>query len=174
VVEHDALADLGRRIDVDGKDARALALQVQREIAPPVLEQLVREAIGHQGMKALEVEQRLDIAAAGRIAVVDGGEIGAERRAQLRMVGQYLIEGLADQPGIDVRVVEALRQAMTDRVFQPWLAQDGCVDEPTERRLAARNLLGLFPHRRPDRVNGGDAGTLCHSRFRSHVSLLRP
>jgi len=37
MIEHDADADTGRRVDVDGENARALALQVEREIAPSLL-----------------------------------------------------------------------------------------------------------------------------------------
>ena len=94
VVEHDADADLGGGIDVDGKDARALALQVEREVAPALLQQLVGEAVRDEGVEALEVEQRLDVAAAGGIAIVDGGEIGAEGPAELGAIGEHLREGL--------------------------------------------------------------------------------
>ena len=80
----------GRRIDVDGKDARALALQVEREVAPALLQQLVGEAMRDEGVEALEVEQRLDVAAAGGIAVVDGREIGAEGPAELGAIGEHL------------------------------------------------------------------------------------
>ena len=119
MVEHDADADPGRRIDVDGEDARALALQVEREVAPALLQQLVGEAVRDERVEAFEVEQRLDIAAAGGIAIVDGGKVGAERAAELGLVAQHLREGLADQPGIDVGMVEPLRQAMADGLLQP-------------------------------------------------------
>jgi hypothetical protein len=83
VVQHDADADAGRRVDVDGKDARALALQVEREVAAALLQQLVGKAVRDERMEALEVEQGLDVAAAGGIAVVDGGEVGAKGAAEL-------------------------------------------------------------------------------------------
>src|SRR2546423_13371207 len=83
MVEHDADADLRGRIDVDGKNARALALQVECEVAPPALPQLMGEAMRHQSVESLEVEERLDVAAAGGIAVVDGREIGAGGATEL-------------------------------------------------------------------------------------------
>ena len=73
-------------IDVHPKDARTLALQVEREIAAALLQQLVRKAIRDERVKAFEVEQRLDISAAGRIAIVDGREIGSKRPAEFRPV----------------------------------------------------------------------------------------
>ena len=147
-------------IDVDAKDARALALQVEREVAPALLQQLVREAMRDERVEALEVEQRLDVAAAGRIAIVDGGEIGPERAAELRLVVQHLREGLADQAGIDVGMVQPLRQAMADGILQPLLAEDGRIEEAAERGLVARRLLGLAADFLPDRVDGGDVGPL--------------
>ena len=125
-------------------------------------------------MEALEVEQRLDVAAAGGIAVVDGGEIGAEGAAELGAIGEHLREGLGDQPGIDVGVIEPLRQAVAHGVLEPVLAQDGRIDEAAERRLVAHGLLGLLAQLRPDRVDGSDVGPLGRARLGCHVSLLRP
>ena len=72
----------------------ALALQVEGEVAPPLLQELVREAMRDEGVEALEVEQRLDVARARRIAVAHGGEVGAEGAAQLGPGGKHLREGL--------------------------------------------------------------------------------
>ena len=121
-----------------------------------------------EGVEALEVEQRLDVAAAGGIAVVDGGEIGAEGAAELGVVGQHLREGLGDQPGVDVGVIEPLRQAVAHGILEAVLAQDGGIDEAAERRLAAHDLLGLAAQLRPDRVDGGDVGPLGRARLASH------
>ena len=146
------------------EDARALALQVEREVAPALLQQLVREAVRDERVEALEVEQRLDVAAAGRIAVVDGGEIGAERAAELGLVVRAPARRSAPiRPGIDVGMVQPLRQAVADGVLQPLLAQDGRIDEAAERRLGAHRLLGLAPQLRPDRIDRGDAGIVVPS-----------
>src|SRR5262245_54252826 len=171
VVQHDADADAGRRIDVDGEAARALALQVEREVTPALLPKLMREAVRDQRVEALEVEQGLDVAAAGRVAVVDGGEIRTKRPTELPTVGQYLAESLGDQAGVHIGMVEPLRQAMADGILKAVLAQDGRVDEPGERRLAAHDLLGLAAHLIPDRVDGGDADSLGPLRCASHGYL---
>ena len=136
VVEHDADADPGGRIDVHGEDARALALQVEREVAPALLQQLVGEAMRDERVEALEVEQRLDVARAGGIAVVDGGQVGAERAAELGVIRQHLREGFGDQAGVHIGMVEPLRQAVAHGILEALLAQDGGVDEAAQRRLA--------------------------------------
>ena len=47
-----------------------------------------------------------------------------------------VVSGLdTGEPGIDVGMIEPLRQAMAHRVLEPVLAQDGRIDEATERRL---------------------------------------
>ena len=158
-------------IDVHGEDARALALQVEREVAPPLLQQLVGEAMGDEGVEALEVEQRLDVARARRIAVAHGGEVGAERAAELRAGGEHLPEGLRDQAGVDVGMVEALRQAVAHGVLEAVLAEDGGVDEAGQRRLGAHRLLGLAPQLRPDGIDRRDVGDLGRLRCTSHAYL---
>ena len=125
VVEHDADADAGGRIDIHPKDARALALQVEREVAAALLQQLVRETIRDEGMEALEVEQRLDVAAAGWIAVVDGCKIGPKCPAEFRPVVQGPARRSDDQPGIDVGMVQPLRETVADGILQPLLAEYG-------------------------------------------------
>jgi hypothetical protein len=131
------------------------------------------EAMRHQGVEALEVEERLDVAAAGGIAVVDGREIGAEGATELGAVGEHLHEGLADEARVHVGVIEPLRQAMAHGILEPVLAQDGRVDEAPERRLVAHGLLGLLAQIGPDRVDGRNVGPLGHARFGCHVPLLR-
>ena len=57
VIEEDAAADLGRRIDVGLEHRRRAALQIIGEILAALLIEPVRQAMGLQGMEALEVEQ---------------------------------------------------------------------------------------------------------------------
>ena len=45
---------------------------------PPTLPQPMREAVRLERVEALEVEHRLDEAVAGRVAVGDGEDVGAE------------------------------------------------------------------------------------------------
>ena len=53
--------------------------------------------MGLQRVETLEVEQRIDEARGCGIAVVDRDQVGAERIAQIGLVAQRLVIGLADQ-----------------------------------------------------------------------------
>ena len=74
-----------RGIDVDAERRRGAALQVEREIAPARLQQRMRQPVGLQRMKTLEIEQRLHHPQAGGIAVGDRHDVGAERVADRRI-----------------------------------------------------------------------------------------
>jgi len=51
----------------------------------------MRQAVGFDGVKALEVKQWIDEARGRRIAVVDRDEIGAKRIADVRLRAQRLV-----------------------------------------------------------------------------------
>ena len=84
VIEEDAAADRRGRVDVGLEDLRRPALQVEREIVPALPPQPVGQAVRLDGVEALEVEDRLDIAVAGGVAVVDGRDVGAHGVADRR------------------------------------------------------------------------------------------
>ena len=67
------------------------------------------------GVEALEVEHRLDEARGRGIAVEDGDDVGAEGLAEIGLVAQRLVIGLADQLGRQRRMVEPLGDAMHHR-----------------------------------------------------------
>jgi len=97
MVEHDALADHRGRVDVDLQEARGQALQIQGKVLAAGLPQRVRDAIGLERMKALEIEQGLDQAARGRVAFDRGHEVGAERLAERGIRGEHLVKRLVQQ-----------------------------------------------------------------------------
>jgi hypothetical protein len=71
-------------MDVGLEDRRGAALQVEREVAPPLVPQPVREPVRLDGVEALEIEHRHHEAVAGRIAVVIGLDIDAHDRCSTR------------------------------------------------------------------------------------------
>ena len=153
VIEHDALADARCRMDIDGENAAGLALQVVGEIAPSLVPQFMREAVRDQRMEALEIEQRLDQAIAGGVAIEDGVEVGPEDLADVRRLGQHGCKRLADQRCIDIRMMQALGKPMADRILEPVVVENGREDEPAQCRLTCHGFLGLGPHLTPDRVD---------------------
>src|SRR5690606_3809961 len=168
VIDHDPDADARRRVDIDAEDARRLALKVKGKVPPPFLPQLVGEAMGDEGVEALEIKEWLDIAAAGRITIVDGGEVGAERPSELRAAGEHVLKHLPDEPGIDVGVIEALGKTMADGVLQPLVTHHRRKDEAAEGRLGADRLLRLAAHLGPDRIDMGYSALSCLSGRRCH------
>src|SRR5690606_25452765 len=104
--------------------------------------------------------------------------IGAKRLAQLRLPGEHVLKHLPDQAGIDVGVIEPLREAMADGLLQPLVAQHGGEDEPAEGRLGVHGLLGFAAHLSPDRVDLGDLalglepGRRCHHRSPARFDVV--
>ena len=87
-------------------------------------------------VEALEIEQRIDVAVRGRIAVDGRHDIGAERIAERRVVLQRVGIGLADQFARHVRMVEPLGDAMHHRLLETVVMQDRRIDEA--RKLGSR------------------------------------
>ena len=136
------------RIDVDAERGGDDALQAQGEIAPARLEKPVGQAIGLKRMEAFEIEERLHHPQACGIAVGDRHEVGVERLADRRLARDRLLEGLADQRGRKVAMVEPRGDAVRHRRFERVMVEN--VDGKKERqlRLAPRRLFGLLPDSR--------------------------
>ncbi len=110
------------------------------------------EAVRRKRVEALEIEERLEIARAGRIAIEHGGQIGAEYGAKSVLGDQHILECLREEPGVHVRVAKALSNAMADCIFKPVMAQHRRVDEACECRLLGHGGLGFRAQGRPNRV----------------------
>src|SRR6516162_3188880 len=152
VVEEDAAADPGGRIDVGLEHRGGAALQVVGEILAALQVEPVRKAMRLQRMKALEVEKRIDEARGRGIAVVDCNEIGSEHVAKIWNLAQRLVIGLADQVARQRRMVEAVGQTMHHRVFQAIVMEHGGVDEGRKLRFAMHDVFGLGADAIPDRI----------------------
>src|SRR5437764_6082960 len=116
--------------------------------------------MGLQRVKTLEVEQRVDEARGGGIAVVDRDQIGAESIADVGLLAQCLVIGLADQIARQCRMVETIRQAMDHRVLEPIMMQHRRVDEGGELRLMTYDIFGLDALAVPDRIKRRQFSTL--------------
>src|SRR6478736_678947 len=91
-------------MNIDRKHAAGLALEIEREFLASGLPQPVRKAICLKRHESLEEKEGLDHAAAGRIALGDGHDIGTEDVAKARLVGQHFPEGLMQETSIDGRL----------------------------------------------------------------------
>ena len=169
---------LGGGVDVGLEHRRRAALQIIGEILAALLIEPVRQPMGLQRVKALEVEQRIDEARGCGIAVVDRDQIGAERIAEIGFVAQRLVIGLADQIARQRRMIEPLGDAMDHRIFQALVMQHGRIDEGGQLGLAADDVLRLAPDAVPDRIERGELRTLridlmhCHGCSRKFACLV--
>ena len=90
---------------------------------------------------------------AGGIALEHRRQIGAHRRADLRIGGHRLFEGLAHHQRAQDPRRPACGQVIGQRIFQPVMLEDGGMDEAGQRGLALRHGFGLGAQAapRPDR-----------------------
>ncbi len=114
------------------------------------------QTVGLDGVKALEVENRLDEAQAGRITVVDCLDIDAKDRAPFRPVVQHFHEGLAQKHGLQIRMIEALADAINDAFLQRPVIDHGRIEERREKRVLLGRRAGFLAQRVPDRIHGRD------------------
>src|SRR5690606_8804968 len=70
MIKQDAAADGGVRMDVHLEHLRGAALQPICEVASPMMVEHMGEAVRLDRLESLEEQHRLDIAVAGRIAVL--------------------------------------------------------------------------------------------------------
>ena len=99
------------------------------------------------------IEHRFDEPAGGRIAIDGGDDIGTENLAKRRLVLERVVIGLTDQIGRHVRMSKPLADAVSDRSFELVVMENVFVDESSELRLAARNVLRFAADTHPDRID---------------------
>ena len=163
MVEENAAADARLRIDVRLEHLRRAALQIEREIPPPLVPQPMGEPVGLDGMEALEVENRLEEAGAGGIPIQDRRNVGAERLADRRILLERFQEGLLEEIGRERPVAEPPGDPVDDRGFE-GLVQDRAHGEACQRRFVMNHDLGLAARPVPYRIDR--AGDRFH-RFRA-------
>ena len=64
------------------------------------------QPIGLQRLEAFEIEQRLHHSQARGVAICDRHDIGVERFSDRRVARDRFVEGLADQRGGEVAMIE--------------------------------------------------------------------
>src|SRR5690606_7191092 len=90
VIEEDALADPGGRIDIRLEHAGGAALQIERQIAPAAIVEPMRQPMGLDRVKALEIEHRVEKTQAGRVTIIDGLNVDAQDTAPVLPVLDHL------------------------------------------------------------------------------------
>src|SRR5438876_885288 len=93
VIQENPAANPGCRIDVGLEYRRRSALQIIGKILAAFLMEPMRQTVGLQRMKTLEVEQRVDETRGRRIAVIDRHHIGTARITDVGILEQRLVIG---------------------------------------------------------------------------------
>ena len=156
MVEEDALAEGRVGVDVGLEHPRGPALQIEREVAPAEAPQRMGETMRLDRVKTLEVEQRLDEARAGGVAVEHRQDVDPERLADSGIVAREFREGLDQQHRRDVAVIEPRRDTVDHRGFQAVVVENRRQHQLRQRRLAAQDLVRLRPHARKQRIGAAD------------------
>jgi hypothetical protein len=131
------------------------------------------DAIGLERVEALVIQQRLNHAPAGRIALGHGHEVGAEGLSERGLGRQHLVKGLVQEPAVERRMLQPAREPMADGILKPCVVQHGRIDETAKRRLGRADLLGLAPHLAPDGIVALDL-RLCRREGLLHQNLNSP
>ena len=153
MIEKHALANSCGGVNVALEGFRRAALQVEREILAPGLPQRMGQAMGLQRVKALEIQQRLDKARAGRIAIGHRHHIEPERLDNRGVARDHVQKRLPDQIAGHFLMVEPVSQPMDDRALQPVMIEDRTQHKARHFRLAAHDLLGLYADARKHRID---------------------
>jgi len=111
----------------------------------------VRKTLCLKGMKAFEIQERVDQPVAGRIAVVNRRQVDAERGSKLGVAVEDAQERLPDEVGVHIVVTKALGEPVADGVFELAVIEDIRADERGQLRLPPDDILrfgaNLIPHR---------------------------
>ena len=86
VVNEDARANAGRRVDVDLEELVDLTLQEEGKRIPARLPQPMGHPMCLQGLKALEVEKCVEVRATGRVAIHDRDHIQSDSLGERRFL----------------------------------------------------------------------------------------
>ncbi len=174
MVDHDPLADPGIGMDVDAEGLADPHLDEVGHVAPAGAPQPVPDAIGLHGLIALEEQDGLEIAVAGRIAFVDGHQVGPGRGTKVGLVGIGLVGDFAEDLLAHLAAGKLQREAVGKRPLQRGMVEKTRMDERAKQRLGPDGGLGLFADARPDRIDGsqfvpwvGHGATLFQTRSRT-------
>ena len=152
MVEEDAPPDPRRRMDVALEHLRDPALEVESEVAPAAVPDMMGEAVSLERVEPLEVEDRFQRPECRRIPVDHRADIGAEGLPDVRVHRDRLMEGVGDEFCRQRRMPQPGGDPVGDRALQRGVVQDRRHDEGGELRLGAQDILRLGAQPRPDRV----------------------
>lgn len=155
VVEEDAGADAGGGVDIDGEDLGIDALEVEGDLAAPMVPEFVGDAVGGEGEEALVVENGGEEAIGGRVALVDGDNIAAGLLSDIGMLGKNVLEEILQTRLGDGVVAQFAGDPVGQGGFEAGIVEDGGLDELGEDGLVIGSLFGLITEPLPNGIGRG-------------------
>jgi|SRR5215813_2191554 len=152
VVDHYAAAESGRRIDVDAKDRCHPALKIERQGAPPSMQQCVSKSIGLNGMEAFKEKQSFEGRVTGGIAFAHGDKISAGRNPDFGIIHGEGIEHLTKQHRRNVFAVEPLGNNVAQGILETGLVKHARISEAAKDGLFGCHSGGGLSDGIPNRV----------------------
>jgi len=162
VVQHDAPADAGGRVDVHPEDLGDAGLQVEGQRPVVGDPQVVGDAAGLEGVEALEVEERLGVAGACRVPFHHGLEVRANGGADERVGGEGGVDEVTQCQRGDGGAAELVREDEAQGGLEGGVVQDGGVQEARQGRLPCGVPGGLLADAVPDLLVGNDVLHVTH------------
>ena len=153
MVDHDALADAGSRVDIHTKYLRHTHLHEIGKIVTPLLPEPMTDTIGLHRLKALEKQQWLNEAMAGWVAVEHRHDIGTRCHPKRWISGIGFIGDLAQKLFGHLSRGQLLRHAIGQRHFQRSVMQHTAMDQAAQKRFIGNGLCCLFADAAPDRID---------------------
>ena len=138
VVEQDAPADGGGRVDVDGEDLGDAGLERERQRAAALRPQHVRDAVRLHGEEALVVEEAVREARARRVPRPRRDEVGGGGGADGRVRRERGHEEVVEQRGEQRGGAELVGEVEGEGAVQGRVRQHRGVEERRQRRLRVR------------------------------------
>ena len=120
---------------------------------PAAFPQHMGDAVRLQRMEAFEIQERLRIAARGRVSRHDGDEVHPDRLPDLARAGEGLVDELPRRHGRKVGRGELLGEEIGKGVLEARVAEHGGVKIAREHRFGDGNGLDFFAEGEPDIVH---------------------
>ena len=157
VINHHTLSHTRARMDVDPESLRRPHLYEVGHICPTFPPQPVCQAIALKGLKTLEKEQRLQVAVAGRIALVNGNNVCAGRHEDLGIILVGFVRQLAQDKIAHFLRGKLLRNPETQRAGKAAMVENPRVNGTRHQGLSHRHLLGFPANDGPNAIQTRDA-----------------
>jgi len=124
MVDQDAVSHRRIGVNIDTEDLGGAHLDEIGHVAPTLVPDPMADAIALQRLETLEEEQRLDIAVAGRIPLIDRHDVSARRGAERTILGKGGIGDLTQDELAHLGRGELLRDPIAQRPLEAGVMQD--------------------------------------------------